>query len=411
MAQFQYRATDAEGQILEGTIEAAEVSAAVARLQDRGLIPLRVAEPAAKRSGLASISLPVLSPAKFRGRIKGRDLLVFTHELSTLLAAGLPLDRGLSILAELSDSAEMKRVTRDVLQSVQRGKSLAEALGAHPKVFEPLYVNMVKAGEIGGVLDQVLLRLTDYLERADELKQEVRSAMVYPCILLLSSLASVTVLLTYVLPKFATIFTQSGQAMPFSTRMLMGASDAMRSYWWVGLLIGGAAGIGFTHYIRTPAGRLQWDHLKLRLILIGELTKKVAVARFARTLGTLLKSGVPMLQALEIVREVAGNVVLAQSIEEVKVGVRGGSGVAAPLSHSAVFPPLALQMISVGEETGRLDEMLVQVAEYFDKDVRASVKRLTSLLEPVLLLVGGVVVAFVVLSMFSAIFSINNMPL
>jgi general secretion pathway protein F len=408
MAQFQYRAADGEGQILEGTIEAAEVSAAVARLQDRGLIPLKVAEPDAKRSGLASISLPTIS---FKRRIKGRDLLVFTHEMSTLLAAGLPLDRSLSILAELSDSAEMKRVTRDVLQSVQRGKSLAEALGAHPKVFEPLYVNMVKAGEIGGVLDQVLLRLTDYLERADELRQEVKSAMFYPAILLFTSFGSVTILLTYVLPKFAAIFTQSGQVMPFSTRLLMGTSDLMRMYWWVGLLVGGAATLGVMHYVRTPAGRLQWDRLKLRLILLGDLTKKVAVARFARTLGTLLKSGVPMLQALEIVREVAGNVVLAQSIEEVKVGVRGGSGVAAPLSHSTVFPPLALQMISVGEETGRLDEMLVQVAEYFDKDVRQQIKRLTALLEPVLLLVGGVVVAFVVLSMFSAIFSINNMPL
>jgi general secretion pathway protein F len=408
MAQFQYRATDAEGQILEGTIEAAEVSAAVARLQDRGLIPLKVASPAAKGSGLASISLPTIS---FKRRVKGRDLLVFTHELSTLLAAGLPLDRSLSILSELSDSAEMKRIVRDVLQSVQRGKSLAEALGAHPRVFEPLYVNMVKAGEIGGVLDQVLLRLTDYLERADELRQEVRSAMVYPAILLLSSFASVTVLLTYVLPKFATIFTQSGQAMPLSTRVLMGTSDLLRAYWWAGLLVGGALTLGIMHWVRTPAGRLAWDRAKLRIVLLGELTKKVAVARFARTLGTLLKSGVPMLQALEIVREVAGNVVLAQSIEEVKVGVRGGSGVAAPLSHSAVFPPLALQMIAVGEETGRLDEMLVQVAEYFDKDVRQQVKRLTALLEPVLLLVGGVVVAFVVLSMFSAIFSINNMAL
>jgi type II secretion system protein F len=408
MAQFQYRATDAEGQILEGTIEAAEVSAAVTRLQDRGLIPLKVAEPAAKRSGLASISLPTIS---FKRRVKGRDLLVFTHELSTLLGAGLPLDRSLSILAELSESAEMKRVTRDVLQSVQRGKSLAEALGAHPKVFEPLYVNMVKAGEIGGVLDQVLLRLTDYLERADELRQEVRSAMVYPAILLFTSFASVTILLTYVLPKFASIFTQSGQAMPFSTRLLMGTSDLLRSYWWAGILIGGALTLASMHWVRTPAGRLQWDRWKLRMILVGDLAKKVAVARFARTLGTLLKSGVPMLQALEIVREVAGNVVLAQSIEEVKVGVRGGSGVAAPLSHSAVFPPLALQMISVGEETGRLDEMLVQVAEYFDKDVRQQVKRLTALLEPALLLVGGVVVAFVVLSMFSAIFSINNMAL
>lgn len=408
MATYQYRATDADGQILEGTIEAAEVGAAVARLQDRGLIPLRVSEPSPARSGLASISLPSL---RWRRGVKTRDLLVLTHELSTLLAAGLPLDRSLSILAELSESAELKRVARDVLQSVQRGKSLAEALAAHPRVFEPLYVNMVKAGEVGGVLDAVLERLTDYLERADELRQEVRSAMVYPTILLLTSFASVTVLLAYVLPKFASIFAQTGQALPLSTRFLMGASDLIRFYWWAGLLVAVAAWLAGAHYVRTPAGRLRWDGAKLRLVLLGDLVRKVEVARFARTLGTLLKSGVPMLQALDIVRDVSGNVVLSQSIDEVKVGVRGGSGMAAPLSHGGVFPPLAIQMISVGEETGRLDEMLVQVAEYFDKEVRQEVKRLTGLLEPVLLLVGGVVVGFVVLSMFSAIFSVNNMPL
>lgn len=408
MAQFQYRATDAEGKILEGVIDAAERSIAVARLQDRGLIPLKVAEPTAQKSGLASISLPSFS---FKRGVRQRDLLIFTHEMSTLLAAGMPLDRSLSILTDLSERPEMKAIVADVLQSVQRGKSLAEALAQHPKVFPPIYINMVKAGEIGGVLDHVLGRLTDYLERANELRDEVRSAMVYPLILLFTAFVSVTVLLTYVLPKFGAIFAQAGQSLPFTARMLLATSDAMRTYWWAGLLVAAAVAFGVMHFLRTPGGRLKWDQVKLRLVLIGDLTRKVAVARFARTLGTLLKSGVPMLQALEIVRDVAGNLVLSQAIDEVKVGVRGGSGVAQPLNHTGVFPPLALQMISVGEETGKLDEMLIQVADYFDKEVRQSVKRLTSLLEPALLLVGGVVVAFVVLSMFSAIFSINNMPL
>lgn len=407
MAQFQYRAADGEGKVLEGMIEAAEVSAAVSRLQERGLVPLRVAEPSPERSGLASLSLPEIS---FKKRIKNKDLLVLTHELSTLLSAGLPLDRSLQILGELSENPAMKAVVGDILQSVQRGKSLAESLAEHPKVFEPLYINMVKAGEIGGVLDTVLQRLTEYLESATELRDEVRSAMVYPVILLVTSFVSVTILLTYVLPKFQTMFTQGGQTLPFTARMMMGMSDAMRAYWWIGLLGVIASVVGFTHWVRTPAGRFQWDRFKLRVVLFGELTKKVAVARFARTLGTLLRSGVPMLQALDIVRDVAGNVVLAEAVDEVKVGVRGGAGVAGPLSHSGVFPPLALQMISVGEETGRLDDMLVQVADYFDRDVRTTVKALTSLVEPVLLLVGGVVVAFVVLSMFSAITSVNNMP-
>ncbi|HZR83325.1 MAG TPA: type II secretion system inner membrane protein GspF [Candidatus Binatia bacterium] len=408
MAQFQYRAADGDGKILEGSIEAGEVALAVARLQDRGLIPLKVAEAGPARTGLASISLPSLN---FRRGVRTGDLLIFTHELSTLLAAGLPLDRSLSILSELSERSEMKRVVSEVLQAVQRGKSLAEALAAHPRVFAPLYVNMVKAGEIGGVLDHVLQRLTDYLERADELRSEVRSALIYPAILTLVALASVTILLTYVLPKFAAIFAQAKQALPFSTRVLLAMSDGLRSYWWALILLIVLAAAGVAHYVRTPAGREQWDGLKLRIVLLGDLFRKLAVARFARTLGTLLRSGVPMLQALDIVRDVTGNVVISRAIDEVKVGVRGGSGVAGPLSHTAAFPPLALQMISVGEETGKLDEMLVQVAEYFDKEVRAQVKRLTSLLEPALLLVGGVVVGFVVLSMFSAIFSINNMPL
>lgn len=408
MAQFQYRATDAEGKILEGVIDAAERNVAVARLQDRGLIPLRVAEPTAEKSGLASISLPSLS---FKRGVRSRDLLIFTHEMSTLLAAGMPLDRSLSILTDLSERAEMKRIVGDILQAVQRGKSLAEALAAHPKVFPPIYINMVKAGEIGGVLDHVLARLTDYLERADELRDEVRSAMVYPLILLFTAFASVTILLTYVLPKFGSIFAQAGQSLPFSARMLLGLSDLMRSYWWAGLIVIALVSVGVVHFLRTPNGRMRWDQLKLRIVLLGDLTRKVAVARFSRTLGTLLRSGVPMLQALEIVRDVVGNLVISNAIEEVKVGVRGGSGVAAPLNHTGTFPPLALQMISVGEETGKLDEMLIQVADYFDKEVRQQVKRLTSLLEPALLLVGGVVVAFVVLSMFSAIFSINNMPL
>lgn len=407
MAQFQYRAADGEGKILEGLIEASEVSAAAARLQERGLTPLRVAEPSPERSGLASLSLPDIS---FKKRIKSKDLLVLTHELSTLLSAGLPLDRSLQILGELSENPEMKVVVADILQSVQRGKSLAESLAEHPKVFEPLYINMVKAGEVGGVLDTVLQRLTEYLESATELRDEVRSAMVYPVILLVTSFVSVTILLTYVLPKFQSMFTQGGQTLPFTARMMMGLSEMMRDYWWVGLFVTVAGAIGFTHWVRTPAGRLQWDRFKIKVVLLGELTKKVAVARFARTLGTLLRSGVPMLQALDIVKDVAGNVVLEQAIEEVKVGVRGGAGVAGPLSHSGAFPPLALQMISVGEETGRLDDMLVQVADYFDRDVRTTVKSLTSLVEPVLLLVGGVVVAFVVLSMFSAITSVNNMP-
>ena len=409
MAQFQYRASDGDGKILEGMIDAADRGAAAARLQDRGLLPLSVAAPGPQRRGLAAIKLPEIDI--FRKGVKKTDLLIFTHELSTLLKAGLPLDRSLSILAELSESGEMKRVTSEVLTEVQRGKSLAEALGEHPKVFEPLYVNMVKAGEVGGILDQVLQRLTEYLESATELRDEVRSAMIYPAILLATSFGSVSILLVYVLPKFTSVFTQSGSALPTSAAILMGLSDLLRTWWWLGLLLLVGAGIGFAQWVNTERGRVTWDRMRLQMALVGDVNRKVAVSRFARTLGTLLKSGVPMLQALDIVKNVSGNVVLAEAIDEVKTGVRGGDGVAGPLNQSGVFPQLALQMISVGEETGRLDDMLVQVAEYFDKEVRSTIRKLTGMLEPVMLVVGGLVVGFVVLAMFSAIFSVNNMPL
>ena len=410
MAQFQYRAADGDGRIVEGMIEAPARAQAASRLQERGLIPLRVDAPGeGGRSSLLNLSLPQLSA--WRNRIGKGDLLVFTHEMHTLLVAGLPLDRSLQILGELSTNPEMQRVVGDVLQSVQRGKSLAESLGQHPRVFEPLFVNMVRAGEIGGVLDTVLGRLTEYLERATELRDEVRSAMVYPVILLTTSLASVMVLLVYVLPKFTAIFTQGGAVLPLSARVLVTASEVMRGWWWLGLLVVGFGAAGFVRWVRTTAGRLRWDRFSLEVPLFGDLTRKVAVARFARTLGTLLNSGVPMLQSLDIVREVTGNVVLEAAIDEVKTGVRGGAGVAGPLSHTGVFPALALQMISVGEETGRLDQMLVSVADYFDKEVRGRLKRLTGMLEPILLVFGGLVVGFVVLSMFSAIFSMNNMPL
>ncbi len=410
MAQFQYRAADGDGRIVEGMIDAPARAQAASRLQERGLIPLQVDVPGERgRSSLLNLSLPQLS--SWRNRIGKGDLLIFTHELSTLLTAGLPLDRSLQILGELSENPEMERVVGDVLQSVQRGKSLAESLGQHPRVFEPLYVNMVRAGEIGGVLETVLGRLTEYLERATELRDEVRSAMVYPVILLTTSMASVMVLLIYVLPKFTAIFTQGGAVLPLSARVLVAASEAMRGWWWLGVLLVGFGAAGFVRWVRTAAGRLRWDRFRLEVPLFGDLTRKVAVARFARTLGTLLNSGVPMLQSLDIVREVTGNIVLEAAIDEVKTGVRGGAGVAGPLSHTGVFPALALQMISVGEETGRLDQMLVSVADYFDKEVRGRLKRLTGMLEPILLVFGGLVVGFVVLSMFSAIFSMNNMPL
>jgi general secretion pathway protein F len=376
VAQFQYRAVDPQGKVVEGTIDAAEVPAVVARLHDRGLVPL----------------------------------LVMTQELSALVSSGLPLDRSLATLAELADNPELKRILTEVLHAVQGGKSLAEALGQH-RIFPPLYVNMIRAGELGGFLEQVLQRLVDYLDRAQTLRDDVKSALTYPILLTVAMGLSIVVLLVYVLPKFASLFGDVGRAIPLQARLILGLSDVVRGYWWAFLLLLGLAAMGFRSWVATPRGRYSWDQTKLRLPALGPVLRKMEVATLARTLGTLLKSGVPMLQALGIVKEIAGNQVVGRALGEVEVGVREGAGVSEPLARTGIFPPLAVQMIAVGEETGRLDELLIRVADHFDREVRVVIMQFTRLLEPVLILVMGLGVGFIVVSMLSAIFSVNDLPM
>ena len=365
MAQYQYRATDYQGKIVEGSMEAGEERSVVMRLQERGLIPIRIgAGGVVSAPARIPVSLPTLGGR--RKKVKNKDVLVFTQELSTLLAAGMPLDRSLTTLAELAPG-DLKRVTTEVLNSVRGGTSLAEALAQHPKAFPPLYVNMVKAGEVGGVLDEVLRRLVDYLLNVQELRDEVRSATTYPILLTGVGAVSVAVLLIFVLPKFATMFADLGQALPLSTRMMLGISDAFTSIWTlpaIVLAIGGSYGL--YRYVSTGKRRYALDAFKLRMPVLGYLLRRMEVARFGRTLGTLLRSGVPVLQALDIVREVASNQVISRAVSETQVGVREGAGMAGPLGRS------------------------------------------TSLLEPVMILVMGLVVGFMVISMLMAVFSIND---
>jgi general secretion pathway protein F len=412
LAHFQYRAADPEGKVVEGTIEAAEVGLVVARLQDRGLIPIRVGaatgDVKAKRAAGSRLSLP--SVPSLGRRVGQKDLLVVTQELATLLTAGLPLDRSLATLVELADKPELKAILSDVLQQVRGGKSLAEAMAKH-RFFPGLYVNMVRAGEVGGFLETVLERLLEYIERSQEVRDEARAALAYPVVLTGAMGASMVVLLTYVLPKFSSLFEGMGKTLPFSARLVMGVSDAIRGYWWLGLIVLGLVVFAVRYWLRTPRGSLTWDQWKLRLPLLGDVVRKMEVAKIARTLGTLLKSGVPMVQALGIVKEIAGNQMVARSLAEVEVGVREGEGVSDPLARSGVFPPLAIQMISVGEDTGKLDDMLLKVAGYFDREVRVRIQQFTRMLEPVLILVMGVAVGFVVVSMLSAIFSVNDLPI
>jgi len=407
LAQFQFRAADAEGKVVEGTIEAGEAAAVVARLQDRGLIPLRVGAAAeskapARTGGVAS--------SRFRGRLGQRHLLIVTQELSALLGAGLPLDRSLATLTELADHPDLARILDEVLTSVRGGKSLADALGQH-KFFPPLYVNMVRAGEVGGFLDASLARLAEYLERAQDLRREVVSSLTYPAVLTGVLGASLIFLLVYVLPRFSALFEGMGRAMPLPARIVMGTSDVIRAYWWVGAIVIGLGVMGFRRWVATPAGRLRWDQTKLRIVGLGQVLRKMEVSGVTRTLGTLIKSGVPMIQALDTARAVVGNVVIANALADVEVGVREGAGVSNPLARSGAFPPLAVQMISVGEETGKLDDMLLRVAEHYDREVRAQIIQFTRLLEPIMIVVMGLLVGAVVVSMLTAIFSINDLPM
>lgn len=396
MAIFSYRATTLDGSIMEGVVEAADEKAAIERLKNTGIIPLKVAAPT---EGIKRR----LTLRSSRG-----DLLTFTTELSALLSAGLPLDRSLNILSEISESTEMKNIVQSILKSIREGSSFSDALSRHPRVFPRLYVNMTRAGEAGGVMDVVLDKLSEFLESAKELKEHIVSAMIYPAILTVAGGASIIILLTYVLPKFSLIFAELGGSLPFSTKVILTFSNGLKSYWWVVLLSMITGCIIFKNYIKSDTGKYKWDAFKLKVM--GEVILKLETARFCRTLGTLLKSGVPLLQALTNSKDVISNRVIASSIDGVLKGAKEGKGIAVPLSDANVFPPLALSMIKVGEETGQLDSMLMKVASTYEKSLKVAVKRFVSLFEPAVILAMGLVIGFIVISMLMAIFSMTELP-
>ncbi|HOG17104.1 MAG TPA: type II secretion system F family protein [Syntrophales bacterium] len=398
MPVFAYRSTSLAGEVSEGVIEAADQRNAVERLKNMGLIPLSVTPPAERGFG-----------SRMRFRATKRDLMTFTSELSTLLAAGLPLDRSLHVISEISDRRGMKEMVQALLKSVREGISFSDALQKHPDIFSRLYVNMVRAGEAGGVLDAVLERLNEFLESSKELRDHVVSAMIYPTILALTGGISIILLLTFVLPRFSVIFSELGSSLPAPTQILLSTSEFLASYGWILLIALAAAGLLFRHAVASERGRYRWDALKL--LLMEDVIRKLETARFCRTLGTLLASGVSLLQALNNAKDVIGNRVIARRVEAVSKGAKEGRGISDPLSRAGVFPPMALSMIAVGEETGQLDAMLMKVAVIYEKSMRQAVKRFMSLLEPALILVMGLIIGFIVISMLLAIFSISDIPL
>ena len=332
----------------------------------------------------------------------------FTQQLSTLLSAGLPLEKSLSIVAELTEKKEFQNVITEILSGIQEGIAFADVLAKHPKVFSKLYVNMVKAGEAGGVLEMILERLVDFLESSQELKDYITSAMLYP--MLLTGVCGLTIilLLTFVIPNFSTMFEDVGGSIPASAQLLLGMSEVLKSYWWVMVSVIGGIYFGIKKYLATENGKFKWDEIKLKLIMVKTLVQKIEVSRFSRTLGTLIQSGVPILQSLNIVKETIGNLVIARSLTGIHEGIKEGEGISKPLKNANTFPSLAIHMITVGEETGRLDEMLLKVADTYDQDVRNAIKRLISLLEPCLILFMALIVGSIVVTMLLAIISVNE---
>jgi general secretion pathway protein F len=407
MAVFQYRAADSSGKVVEGTMEAEGEPRVVSRLHEMGFIPLRVAVP----GETASKPLPRSLSLFFRKRVSQQQLLHFTRELSTLLGAGLALDRSLSILANLAETEEFKKTIRSLLEAVRAGKLLSGAMAQHQDVFPKLYVNMIRAGEVGGILDSALRYLVDYLQRSQELKEDTISANMYPSLVVGVSGLSFIFLFLFVIPRLSVFFQDVEEGLPILTRLLIGFSSGLAHYGWILLLLL-VAGVGVgVYYIRTAEGRLRWDGLQLRLWLIGDLFRKFEVARFSRTLAALLKGGVPLLEALGTVQGIIGNQHFAAATAAVQTRVREGKGMAGPLAESGLFPPLALHMIAVGEETGKLDAMLADVADHYDREIKRTTKRMTSLLEPIAIVGIGVVLFVVILSLLLGIFSIYDLSL
>lgn len=405
MPVFTYNATDKSGKLVTGKITATEKQDVVTILQNQQFLPIRIEQERKIYPNLYNLSFS--NPFKEASQ---KDILIFTQQLCTLLKSGIILDRSLFILTDLAEKKSLRNIIETIRNNVHSGSTFADALCKYPKIFPKLYTSMIKAGEMGGVLDEVLERLSDFLEKSQKLKNNVQSALIYPLLLTLVGGSAVFILMVFVIPEFAQIFSDMGHDIPISTAVLMAISAFIAHYWWAILFFTILAFYMGKYYIDMPEGKLKWDNLKLKTPLIGSLLIKIEASRFCRTLGTLMKSGVQILQSLVIVKEVINNEIISKSLANIHDGVKVGKGISGPLKESNALPPLAIHMISIGEETGNLEEMLFKVADIYDNDVEISIKKLISLIEPFMILLMGAFVGFIVLSLLTAIFSINEIP-
>jgi type IV pilus assembly protein PilC len=396
---YQYKVRDRQGKLLEGSLEADSTTLVVTRLRQMGYVPIAIDQK--DDSGLQKeLKLP------FGGKPKMKDVAVFSRQFATMINSGLSLLRALYILAEQTENKQLCGVVGQVRQDVERGASLSQALGRHPKVFNRLYVAMVRAGETGGVLDSVLLQLASTIEKQVELRRKIKSAMTYPIVVLGLCVIIVIAMLMFIVPTFKKLYADLGGTLPLPTRLLMGVSTLITSYWWLMALAVGGGAYGFRRWIATDNGRRIWDRVKLRMPIFGKLVHKTALTRFASTLAVLMRSGVPILESLEITSQTVNNEVLSEAVKDVQSGVKQGESMAKPLATHSVFPPMVTQMIAVGEETGAVDTMLDKIGEFYDQEVEATVNALTSLLEPLLIVILGSCVGGMVIALYMPLFNI-----
>jgi type IV pilus assembly protein PilC len=393
MPAYMYTARDAKGELKSSTLEAPSREEAISQLKKQRLNVIKIDEQAKKKKG---------------GKVSMRDIVIFTRQFSTMINSGLPLVQAMGILAEQSENPNLREITKQVVFDVESGNTVADALRKHPSAFSELYVNMVAAGEAGGILDTILMRLAVFMEKNDALVRKVKGAMIYPGVIMTVAAGAIIVLLVFVIPTFQRMFAEVGIPLPLPTRIVIGMSKLLQGYWWA---IGGAV-IGLFYivkqYYATQDGKLVIDRLMLKAPVLGDVLRKSAVSRFTRTLGTLIGSGVSILDGLEITAKTSGNRVIQDAIMESRASIAGGETISAPLKKSQVFPPMVISMINVGEQTGGLDEMLSKIADFYDEEVDAAVSGLLALMEPVMIVFLGVVVGGMVIAMYLPIFDMVN---
>ncbi|MCA9665553.1 MAG: type II secretion system inner membrane protein GspF [Myxococcales bacterium] len=408
MPSFAYRGLDARGKNVAGTRDADNPRVLRSTLRREGIFVTDVNEAHQKVKRGSGLGREVDLKGAF-DRVKLQDVAVLTRQLATLLKAGIPLSEALAALVDQSDSAKLSRAIGDIRTKVNEGTPLADAMANHPKIFTDLYVNMVRAGEAAGNLDQVLARLSQFLDAQVKLRGKVKSALTYPIIMAIIGIGITAMLMVVVVPKITQIFGDTGKALPWNTRLLMWGSDVIGSWWWLLIILIAGAIFGFRYWKKTPSGKKRWDRITLRLWVVGGLVRMIAIARFARTVGTMLRSGVPLLQTLEISKAIVGNSVLVDVVEDARVAIREGDNIADPLARSKQFPPVVTRMIAVGERSGQLEGMLETVAEAYENEVDLRLGRLTTLMEPLIILVMGGSVAFIVFSILMPILDMNEL--